>query len=132
MIGGAACGMACILAHRETTARPERLESTAALQFRDMPSSRVPSAPLRWFPVLLRVLLVTFLLALLSFAVGLFLGIMGLVITAAVRGVHPNMTVAYREIALPAAILAGAAALVVAIVLEIRHHRGERDELGSM
>ena len=77
----------------------------------------------------LRVLLVTFLLALLSFAVCLFLGIMGLVITAAVRGVHPNMTIAYREVALPAALLAGAAALVVVIVAEIRHHRQERMRL---
>jgi hypothetical protein len=79
--------------------------------------------------VLLRVLLVTFLLALLSFALCLFLGIMGLVITAAVRGVHPNMTIAYREFALPAALLAGAAALVVAIVAEIGHHRQERMRL---
>ena len=74
----------------------------------------------------LRVLLVTFLLALLSFAVCLFLGIMGVLITAAVRGVHPNMTIAYREFALPAALLAAAAALVVAMVAEIRHHRQER------
>ena len=72
------------------------------------------------------VLLVTFLLALLSFAVCLFLGIMGLVVTAAVRGAHPNMTIAYREVALPAALLAGVAALVVAIVAEIRHYRQER------
>jgi len=77
----------------------------------------------------LRVLLVTFLLALLSFAICLFLGIMGLVITAALRGVHPNMTIAYREFALPAALLAGAAALVVATVAEIRHHRQERMRL---
>jgi hypothetical protein len=74
----------------------------------------------------LRVLLVTFLLALLSFAVCLFLGIMGLVVMAAVRGAHPNMTIAYREVALPAALLAGVAALVVAIVAEIRHYRQER------
>ena len=77
----------------------------------------------------LRVLLVTFLLALLSFAVCLFLGIMGLVVMAAVRGAHPNMTIAYREVALPAALLAGAAALVVAIVAEIRHQRQERMRL---
>ena len=97
-----------------------------------MASAKVPSAPLRWFLVPLRVLLVTFLLALLSFAVCLFLGILGLVISAGVRGVHPNMTIAYREIAFPAAILAGAAALVAAIVLEIRHGRAQRDEIRSM
>ena len=97
-----------------------------------MASAKVPSAALRWFLVPLRVLLVTFLLALLSFAVCLLLGILGLVISAGVRGVHPNMTVAYREIAFPAAILAGGAALVAAIVLEIRHGRQQRDEIHPM
>jgi hypothetical protein len=99
----------------------------AALQSGGMPPATVPSAPLRWFLVPLRVLLVTFLLALLSFAVCLFLGILGLVITAAVRGIHPNMTIAYREIAFPAAVLAGAAALVAAVVLEVRHYRPQRN-----
>jgi hypothetical protein len=93
-----------------------------------MPPAQVPSALIRWFLVPLRVLLVTFLLALLSFAVCLFLGILGLLISAAVRGVHPNMTIAYREIAFPAAILAGAAALVAAIVMEVRHHRQQEIE----
>jgi hypothetical protein len=98
-----------------------------------MLSAKVPPVPVRWLLALLRVLLVTFLLALLSFAVCLLLGIVWLVVTAAVRGVQPNLTVAYREIAFPAAILAGGAALVVAIVMEIRHHRErESGELRSM
>ena len=57
-----------------------------------------------------------FLLALLSFAVCLFLGILGLVVTAAMRGAHPNMTIAYREIAFPAALVAGAGALVMQLL----------------
>ena len=77
-----------------------------------MPSAKAPPTPFRWLLPPVRVLLVTFLLALLSFAVCLLLGIVGLVISAGVRGVHPNMTIAYRQIAFPAAILAGAAALV--------------------
>ena len=93
-----------------------------------MPPAKVPSSLIRWLLVQLRVVLVTFLLALLSFAVCLFLGILGLLISAAVRGVHPNMTIAYREIAFPAAILAGAAALVVAIVMEIRNHHQQEVE----
>jgi TRAP-type C4-dicarboxylate transport system permease small subunit len=97
-----------------------------------MASAKVPSAPLRWFLVLLRVLLVSILLALLVFAVCLLLGILGLVLSAGVRGVHPNMTIAYRAIAFPAAILAGAAALVAAIVMEVRHGRQQRDEMRSM
>ena len=88
-----------------------------------MPPATVPSSPVRWFLAPLRVLLVTFLLALLAFAVCLFLGILGILATAAVRGAQPNLTFAYREIAFPAAVLAGAAALVVAIVLEVRHGR---------
>ncbi len=86
-----------------------------------MSPAQARSAWLRWLLTVLRVLLVAFLLALLAFAVCLLLGIVGLVISAGVRGVHPNMTVAYRQVAFPAAVLAGAAALVAAIVLEVRH-----------
>jgi hypothetical protein len=38
------------------------------------------------------------------------------------------MTVAYREIAFPAAVAVGAIALLVAIVVEIRHPRREATE----
>ncbi len=88
-----------------------------------MPSAKAPSLWVRWLLVPVRVLLVAFLLTLLTFAVCLFLGIFGLLISAGVRGVHPNMTIAYREIAFPAAVVAGGIALLVAIVLEIRHPR---------
>ncbi len=93
-----------------------------------MPPAKAPSRLVRWLLVPARVLLVAFLLALLSFAICLFLGIFGLMISAGVRGVHPNMTAAYREIAFPAALVAGAIALLVAIVLEFRHRRRESDE----
>ena len=86
-----------------------------------LPKCRPPW--IRWLLVPVRVLLVGFLLALLTFAVCLFLGIFGLLISAGVRGVHPNMTVAYREIAFPAAVVAGGMALLVAIVMEVRHLR---------
>lgn len=62
---------------------------------------------------------------LLSFAVSLLLAIVGIVVVTAVRGVRPDMTIAYRWIALPTALVAGAIILVVATVLEIRHyHQG--------
>jgi hypothetical protein len=75
---------------------------------------------LRWFWIPLRVLLLTFLLALLSFAVCLLLGIVGLTINSAVRGVHPDLTLAYRAVAFPAAVIGGLIALVVVIVVESR------------
>ena len=82
-----------------------------------------PSRRVRWFWIPLRVLLVSVLLALLSFAICLLLGILGLAISAAVRGVHPNMTMAYRGIAFPAAVVAGLIALVAAIAMEFRRAR---------
>ncbi len=93
-----------------------------------MSPAKSPSLLVRWAFVLLRVLLVTFLLALLAFAVFLFLGIVGLVIHALVRGVHPNMTVAYRAIAFPAAVAVGAIALLAAILIEVRYQERKRVE----
>jgi hypothetical protein len=84
---------------------------------------KAPPRQLRWFLIPVRVLLVSFLLALLSFAVCLLLGILGLTISAAVRGVHPNLTLAYRAIAFPAAGIAAGIAVVGAIALEIGHYR---------
>lgn len=71
----------------------------------------------------MRVLLVTFIGTLLSFAVSLLLSIIGTVVVARVRGAHPDMTVAYRLIALPVALVAGSIILVLALTMEIRHHR---------
>jgi hypothetical protein len=89
-----------------------------------MASAKTP-AP-RWFWIPVRVLLVTFLLTLLSFAVSLLLAIVGIAITAGARGVSPNMTNAYRHIAAPVAVVVGAVALVGMMVLEIRRYRQAR------
>jgi ABC-type dipeptide/oligopeptide/nickel transport system permease component len=87
-----------------------------------MPAVRPP----RWYVVPLRVVLLTFLLTLLAFAVSLFLGILGILITAHLRGSHADMTLAYRHIALPVALAAGAVALVFTTALEIRNYRQAR------
>jgi hypothetical protein len=79
--------------------------------------------PPRWYAIPVRVLLVTFIGTLISFAVSLLLGIIGTVAVAALRGVHPNMTVAYRQVALPAAVVAGSIIFVLALAMEIRHYR---------
>ena len=88
-----------------------------------MSPSQSPASQLRWYLIPARVLLVTFLLTLLSFAVSLLLGILGLVIAARLRGVHPNMTIAYRNFALPVAATAGVITLISASVMELRHYR---------
>ena len=78
---------------------------------------------LRWYLVPVRVLLVTFVVTLLSFAVSLLLGILGVVLAAKIRGGHPNMTLAYRDVALPIAAMVGAIVLISSAVMEIRHYR---------
>jgi predicted membrane-bound spermidine synthase len=82
--------------------------------------------PPRWYTIPARVLLLTFIGTLISFAVSLLLGIIGTVIVAAVRHVHPNMTAAYRQIALPATAVAGSIILLLALIMEIRHYRQSR------
>lgn len=79
-----------------------------------------------WYLVPVRVLLVTVMLTLLSFAVGLFLGILGTLVGAGLRGVRPNMVFAYRHVALPVAIIAAAIVLVAAVIMEVRHYRRTR------
>lgn len=80
----------------------------------------------RWFWIVPRVVLVTFILTLFSFAISLFLGILGVVIGSRLRGIHPNMAFAYRHIAAPAAAIVGSIVLVSATAMEIRHYRQSR------
>lgn len=77
----------------------------------------------RWYGIPLRIFAVTFIGTLLAFAVSLLLAIIGTVIAAAIRGIHPDMRVAYRLIALPMTLVAGGIILVLSVVMEIRHYR---------
>jgi len=87
-----------------------------------MATARATRAP-RWYTIPVRVCLVTFIGTLLCFAVVLLLGILGTVIVSSLRGVHPDMRIAYRMIALPVALVAGSIVFVLALVMEIRHYR---------
>ncbi len=88
-----------------------------------MRAAKSPASKLGWYLIPVRILLVTFLLTLLTFAVSLLLGILGLVITGRLRGFHPNMASAYRHIALPAAVFVAVVVLILVSALEIRHYR---------
>ena len=77
----------------------------------------------RWYGIPVRVALMTFIGTLLSFAVILLLAILGTAIASALRGVHPDMRIAYRYIAMPMAAVAGGLILVFSISLEVRHYR---------
>jgi len=86
------------------------------------PASRPP----RWYAIPVRVLLVTFIGTLVSFAICLMVGIIGTVVVSAIRHVSPNMTVAYRMVALPSALVAGSIIFMLALTMEIRHYRQTR------
>lgn len=91
-----------------------------------MPSTASPVHKPAWYLIPARVFLATIILTLLSFAVSLFLGILGTAAGAKLRGVHPNMTFAYRHIAIPVAAAAAAIVLVSAVIVEIRQYRRAR------
>ena len=79
--------------------------------------------PPRWYGIPFRVLLATFVGTLICFAVSLLVGIFGTIIISVLRGMHPDMRIAYRLIALPTALVAGAIIFVLSLVMEIRHYR---------
>jgi hypothetical protein len=85
-----------------------------------------PARPPRWYLIPVRVLLVTFIVTLLSFAVSLLLGIGGTVLAARLRGVRPDMTFAYRQVALPVAAMVAGIVFVSACFMEARHYRQAR------
>jgi len=90
-----------------------------------MPSASASRNP-SWYGIPVRVLLMTFLGTLLCFAVSLLFAILGTVILASLRGVHPDMRIAYLHIALPIALVAGSIIFALSLVMEIRHYRQAR------
>jgi TRAP-type C4-dicarboxylate transport system permease small subunit len=84
-----------------------------------MPPPRTP----RWYAIPFRVLLATLIGALLCFAVTLLFAILGTVITAKLQGIHPDMRIAYRYIALPVAAVAGTIIFALSLLMEIRQYR---------
>jgi len=72
-----------------------------------------PPRPPRWYAIPVRVLLIAFIGTLISFAVGLLVGIIGTVTVSALHHVHPDMT----------AVVAGSIIFVLALAMEIRHYR---------
>jgi hypothetical protein len=81
--------------------------------------ARKPSVGL----LVIRVVVITILAALLTFAVALFLGITGIVLVDMIRGGGINLAAAYRHVALPIAIAALVIALIAALFTEIKHYR---------
>ena len=75
------------------------------------------------FTSTIRVLFTTLLFTAAGMGTGLFLGIVGTIIYGIMKGSNIDMTNAYRHVAIPVAITLGAAALIGALVLEVRSQR---------
>lgn len=69
-----------------------------------------------------RVLVITALAALLFFAAGLLLGIIGVALYNS-GGAQISMTAAYRRVAFPAAVIGMVTALIAMIIMEVREYR---------
>jgi uncharacterized BrkB/YihY/UPF0761 family membrane protein len=91
-----------------------------------MPSEIMPNRAPRWYLVPVRVVIVVVIVTLLAFAIGLLLGICGVVLWAKLHGVHPDLRLSYRYIAFPAAALVAAIALATASFMEVRDFRRAR------
>ncbi len=88
------------------------------------------AAGLRWIVIPARVIAMTFLFTLLSFAVALLLSILGTVVYSQVKHVAPNLTFAYRHIAFPFAITVCAIVMVLLLGMEIRNYRQRKTLAG--
>src|SRR5271157_274456 len=93
-----------------------------------MPSSFIAAHPQRSkvsvvFTSTIRVLFTTLLFTAAGMGAGLFCGIVGTIVYGMIKGGNIDMTNAYRHVAIPAAITLGAAALIGALVLEVRSKR---------
>jgi hypothetical protein len=86
--------------------------------------------PPRWHAIPVRVLLVTFVGTLISFAISLLVGIIVIVVVSSLRHSHADMTFAYRHIAMPTALMAGGIIFVLALIMEVRHYRQSKTLAG--
>ena len=102
------------------------LPSSISVAEEEFPTRKPVARSPHWYWIPLRVFLITFVGTLLVFAVSLLIAIIATAIASAVRGIHPDMRIAYRMIAFPTAVIAGAVIFVVAIVTEVRHYRKAR------
>jgi hypothetical protein len=75
------------------------------------------------FTSTIRVLFTTLIFTAGGMGAGLFLGIVGTVLYGMISGSKVDMSNAYKHVAIPVAILAGAVALAGSAVLEVRSRR---------
>ena len=76
----------------------------------------------RWYALLFRIVLMTFAFTALTMAVGLFCGLLVVVVGAAIQGTQPDVAMAYRNVAFPLVKVAAVVSFVAAAGMEVRHY----------
>jgi len=79
------------------------------------------------FEIAVRVVLITFVFTLLSFAIGLFCGIGASLLYGAIRHIHPDMTWAYKFVAAPFGAIGLVVTFFMMLINEIRRARRPED-----
>ena len=74
--------------------------------------SKAPSHAGRFFTSLFRILMLTVLFAALGMGLGLFFGILGTAIYGGIKHMHVDLAMAYRDVAIPLAVVCALGAFV--------------------
>jgi hypothetical protein len=82
--------------------------------------SKAPSPVGRFFTALFRILILTVLFAAVGMGIGLFFGIFGAVLYGAIKHMHVDMAMAYRDVAIPLAIISALGAFVYNTMATLR------------
>jgi hypothetical protein len=86
----------------------------------EVPLSKAPSRIGRFFTAIFRILILTGLFAGAGMGLGLFFGIFGAILYGAVQHVHVDMAIAYRDVAIPLAVISALGAFVYNTMATLR------------
>lgn len=82
--------------------------------------SKAPSRAGRFFTAIFRILILTALFAAVGMGFGLFFGILGTILYGAVKHMHVDMAMAYRDVAIPLAVISALGAFVYNTMATLR------------
>jgi uncharacterized protein YacL len=82
--------------------------------------AKAPSRVARFSKAVLRIVILTVFFAAFGMGIGLFFGILGTVLYAAIKHIHIDMAMAYRDIAIPVALISALGAFVYNTMTTLR------------
>jgi hypothetical protein len=86
----------------------------------EVPLPQAASRIVRFLTAVFRILILTALFAAAGMGLGLFFGIFGAVLYGAIKHMHVDMTMAYRDVAIPLAVISALGAFVYNTMAALR------------